>query len=288
MGDVMRLFEEFDKTGDGTIDYKELEKLLHRRGGYVAPAAPQPKGNDMKFAIRKGGKANNNPFHGAQINLTSDVPLYTQLKELLKTHSVRVIDWFRSMDENHDQRVSKKEFRHAFEGLGIPPERMGEVDQLFASFDMDKSGALDMKELDRSLRKSTPPQPPSTGTAAIPVRERAPPNLSAMYGAPPPAKPPAGAAGLPVLVVVRSQSRSASVRRPIWALCMVRQQMSNLLPAQVLLQDQLALVAPSPALLEAPVSVLMAAAMLAASNRPLHQTWPLLVPVLGMARLLAR
>ena len=78
-----------------------------------------------------GGKRHNhghsNILGSAQLDPDSDVPMQQQLVGILKANAVRVIDLFRAWDENGDQRVSKKEFAHGFEALGVPRERMGDV-----------------------------------------------------------------------------------------------------------------------------------------------------------------
>ena len=59
-----------------------------------------------------------------------------QLQELLSANAVRIIDMFRAWDANGDNMVSKKEFKRAFESLGLG-EHLDAVAALFDSFDRD-------------------------------------------------------------------------------------------------------------------------------------------------------
>ena len=74
-----------------------------------------------------------------------------QLRRVLTTNAVRVIDLFREWDEDASGTVSKKEFRKAMPmlGLDVPAE---DVDALFDSWDPDGSGMLELKELTRVLK----------------------------------------------------------------------------------------------------------------------------------------
>ena len=55
-----------------------------------------------------------------------------------------MIDLFKEWDEDSDGTVSKAEFRKAMPILGLAVPRR-EVDELFDSWDLDGSGALDLK-----------------------------------------------------------------------------------------------------------------------------------------------
>jgi Ca2+-binding EF-hand superfamily protein len=65
---------------------------------------------------------------------------------------VRVKELFAAWDLNHDGRVSKKEFRKAFEELGLAGHAE-DVNALFGFFDTDGGGSIDVHELDRNLRR---------------------------------------------------------------------------------------------------------------------------------------
>ena len=150
---VAALFDQFDADNSGSISYDELNKGLHRTGGYVKPAAPKDAaGGGQKHALRK---ALPQPLGGAQIDLSSDVPVMEQLRGILKANSVRVIDLFKTWDENHDGKLSKKEFKHACEGF-IPSvsQHMDIVAALFDQFDADNSGSISYDELNKGLHRT--------------------------------------------------------------------------------------------------------------------------------------
>jgi len=78
-------------------------------------------------------------------------PLGEQLKENLQKHAIRVLDLFRDWDENGDGEISKKEFRKAMPKLGfnLPPDL---IDEVFDGYDLDGSGVMDFKELQKMLK----------------------------------------------------------------------------------------------------------------------------------------
>ena len=87
--EVDAVFDSFDKDRSGSLDYNELNKQLHRTGGYTAPPAPAAQQQkEQRFALRHGPSGSTQPLAGAQLDVNSGVPLQQQLRELLTTHSV--------------------------------------------------------------------------------------------------------------------------------------------------------------------------------------------------------
>ena len=66
---------------------------------------------------------------------------------------MRVIDLFRQWDEDNDGTISKAEFRKAMPLLGLDVPKK-EIDRLFDSWDLDRSGSLELTELNRRLRRT--------------------------------------------------------------------------------------------------------------------------------------
>ena len=71
-----------------------------------------------------------------------------QLRHVLTSNAVRVIDLFREWDEDGDGTVSKKEFRKAMPMLGLEVSKQ-DINALFDSWDPDGSGMLELGELNK-------------------------------------------------------------------------------------------------------------------------------------------
>ena len=158
--EIDKLFDEWDPDGSGELDLKELTKVL-RRGGEVALDGKLQAGAageiklkaETKYAVRKGGPAQRGTsLRKIDLDEDSGVPYSQQLQALLVEQAVRVIDLFREWDEDGNGIVSKDEFRKAMPLLGLEVP-VSAIDELFDSWDPDGSGELDMKELNRVLRR---------------------------------------------------------------------------------------------------------------------------------------
>ena len=95
------------------------------------------------------------------VDFDEDRPLGEQLRESLTRHAVRVLDLFRDWDTNGDGEISRKEFQQAMPKLGydLPVQAINEV---FDAYDLDKSGVIDFKELQKMLKP-----PPSKTTTKL-------------------------------------------------------------------------------------------------------------------------
>ena len=157
---IDELFAEWDPDGSGALELKELQKLL-RRGSAVrldtklqAGAAGKietSRGN--KHAVRKGpaGEGSSIKF---DIDEDSDKSVAEQLRDALIENSVRIIDLFNDWDDDHNGKVTRDEFHKAMAQLQfeVPAEA---IDVLFAEWDPDGSGALELKELQKLLRRGS-------------------------------------------------------------------------------------------------------------------------------------
>ena len=76
-----------------------------------------------------------------------------RLAGLLMENHARVIDLFRSWDEDEDGGISRKDFSRGLCALGLD-ERTDEmeIDELFATLDLDGDGMLEYEELNRMIR----------------------------------------------------------------------------------------------------------------------------------------
>lgn len=68
--------------------------------------------------------------------------------------AIKVLDLFLEWDADHSGEVTKGEFRNEMSKLGLETHQT-EVDALFDSWDPDRSGSLELKELERVLRRTT-------------------------------------------------------------------------------------------------------------------------------------
>ena len=78
-----------------------------------------------------------------------------QLRDIVKDNWIRVIDLFRSWDEDDDGLIDRGEFRKAIAALGFEASRE-HIDAVFAPFDIDGSGKIEYSELRALLHRTDP------------------------------------------------------------------------------------------------------------------------------------
>jgi len=164
---VHGLFDSWDPDGSGLLDLTELHRVL-RKGGklekkgkmihpdtitvaeLMQPGSPNTSG---RTALRKE-KAKRASALGTIDLEEGDAsrPVQEQLRHVLTSNAVRVIDLFREWDEDGDGTVSKKEFRKAMPMLGLEVSKQ-DINALFDSWDPDGSGMLELGELNKVLRR---------------------------------------------------------------------------------------------------------------------------------------
>ena len=159
-----RLFATFDEDRSGSISYEELHAKLGRRVTDVeidAALKPGALGEikldaKNKFALRGGVlREGVSGVFGAQSKLIvgeGAPPVEEQLRNHLAKHLARVLDLFREWDEDADGTVSKREFRQCMSVLGLSDVTREDIDALFDTFDSDRSGSIDYRELSKRLR----------------------------------------------------------------------------------------------------------------------------------------
>ena len=75
------------------------------------------------------------------------------LRDALSRSSARVMDLFRQWDDDDSGEIDRKEFRQAVRALGFDFfDDVSEIDKVFDEFDLDGSGKLEYKELNKMLR----------------------------------------------------------------------------------------------------------------------------------------
>ena len=145
--EINGVFKQLDVDGSGSIEYKELNKKLRSGAGSSLDPALRPgamgeikaKGEN-KHALRRGkmsGKKNAVLASSVQLEpVENGKSVIEQLKEILNKNAVRVIDLFRSWDEDMNGKIDAKEFRNAISALGYKAPK-ADVDALFGAFDVD-------------------------------------------------------------------------------------------------------------------------------------------------------
>ena len=106
-----------------------------------------------KEARKAGGQGGASAYLSSKIVPSADEATTVQdaLRAALRENSVKVMDLFIEWDTDGDHTVSKAEFRKAMAALGFNHPRL-HVDAVFESFDLDGSGSIDYKELNKSLK----------------------------------------------------------------------------------------------------------------------------------------
>jgi len=159
--DVDAVFDALDEDGGGSLDLLELTKKL--KPSTVAT---------NKFRLRKKTEGRRGQALASHVKLVSsaDKSATQQLAEVLAANRVRIIDLFRSWDEDGDGLISKKEFGRAMGVLGFDAPKAA-VDGLFGEWDKDGSGVLEFKELTKILQhgpKAAPaPAPAPVGPPIV-------------------------------------------------------------------------------------------------------------------------
>jgi Ca2+-binding EF-hand superfamily protein len=78
-------------------------------------------------------------------------PVGEQIVGALRSNHGKVIDLFRSWDDNGNGTVTREEFHKAMSALGLEVPR-ATIDEIFTGWDRDGGGELALQELDRILR----------------------------------------------------------------------------------------------------------------------------------------
>ena len=76
-----------------------------------------------------------------------------EIRSAILANMPKVIELFRTFDVNGDGLVSRIEFRQVLPILDLPKYGNGEMDALFEAIDSDKSGFIELAELNKLLRK---------------------------------------------------------------------------------------------------------------------------------------
>ena len=133
-----------DVDKSGTIEYKELNKKMRSGAGSTLDPALLPgaageiaTNSKGKHALRRGkaaGKKGAALAPSVKLEPSADKPVVEQLREILTTNAVRIIDLFRDWDDDGNGMIDKKEFRKAIAALGYTAPK-SDVNAIFDSMD---------------------------------------------------------------------------------------------------------------------------------------------------------
>ncbi len=147
-----KAYDSFTAQGGGELNYRTFQRKLRPRSASAAVATEPTLKHPLRHTMQGRLGAALPMRVQLDFDSTSD-SVVAQLREVLTEHNVRVIDLFRDWDEDGDGIISRKEFRQAMPALGLDMPNYDCADQLFDSFDQSKSGVIEMKELNRLLKR---------------------------------------------------------------------------------------------------------------------------------------
>ena len=149
------LFASFDPDGDKYIEYDELHELIVRsamKHPDLPPLALEAK-NPIAIRKKKIKKEDANLLQDLDLDEDHMEQIPGQIKAALQRNSVRMLDFFRQMDDDASGSISRKEFRKALCEIGLKAPKVA-IDWLFSEFDEDGYGSIEYDELKDQLRHS--------------------------------------------------------------------------------------------------------------------------------------
>lgn len=153
--EIDRCFAAMDEDDTGVLDLDDLFKKLRPlvKQGFEHAVGWRP-------SFGKGQMLGTNKLQVPGNVHASDAAELAigQLKDLLRNNKVRVLDLFRSWDDDRDGKISSSDFRKAIAMLGYRATPAA-IDNLFQRFDPTGSGMLEYHQINRLLRPSSPPSP---------------------------------------------------------------------------------------------------------------------------------
>eukprot|EP00900_Chrysochromulina_parva_P001495 jgi/Chrpa1/11346/Chrysochromulina_OHIO_Genome00021234-RA len=160
--DTDAVFKLLDVDGSGTIDYKELNEKLRAGVGHelaqrnLSRAPPKPDRSRTAKLNAKNVNMNYTTAHVAalpetvKLDASSSVSLQEQLRQIVKTNSVKLVDLFADWDEDGNGGLDKKEFRKGIAALGYDAPNK-DIDAIFDSMNDDGNGYIEFAELKLAL-----------------------------------------------------------------------------------------------------------------------------------------
>jgi hypothetical protein len=128
------------------------------------PRPQSPKKVELPPPPKKKGGS---PLGNVDLDEGPDaLPISVQLANALKKGAGKVLDLFRSWDENGDGEVSREEFHLAMPALGLDVPK-ADIDKLFSEWDSDGGGCIGYKELSKILKAKPVAKSAAPAAAAL-------------------------------------------------------------------------------------------------------------------------
>mmetsp|Transcript_30588 Transcript_30588/g.79432 ORF Transcript_30588/g.79432 Transcript_30588/m.79432 type:complete len:732 (-) Transcript_30588:437-2632(-) len=127
-----------------------MKRKILRLEELTKPPPPAPSPVKRATAPRKS----KGPLGDFDLDEGPDAPpISEQIKRALQKNAAKVLDLFRSWDDNGDGQVTRAEFHKAMTTLGLEVPASS-VDELFDQWDSDGGGEIGLKEMTKILRQS--------------------------------------------------------------------------------------------------------------------------------------
>ena len=151
--EVNLLFDVFDSSGDGKLEFSELNRAL-RRGSSVQ-LDPSLQAGSVHIELTARNKSNS--FSGGSspprnIRKTTDELVMEDLWRSLGKNAARLMDLFRRWDTNGDGVIDRKEWLQAIPLIGVRASAE-HINRLFDECDADGSGSIEYAELRSAVRE---------------------------------------------------------------------------------------------------------------------------------------
>jgi Ca2+-binding EF-hand superfamily protein len=157
---LRKLWRELDADGSGSVSYDELIDALAPQRLALQPKlfAPHALSGEVVRSKMRASAASNRAkardrMHDAFGELATD----------------RVIDVFRSWDEDGSGALSRPEFCKAISALGVQATRK-ELIELFNALDPDHSGFIELRELRQEIQGRRADAERAAGVRALGLR----------------------------------------------------------------------------------------------------------------------
>jgi calcium-binding protein CML len=138
--ELKRVFQMFDRDGDGSITKKELFDSLQNLGIHI----PEDELTAMidKIDINGDGCVDIDEFGG----------LYTAIMDEQQNEDEDIMEAFKVFDQNGDGFITVEELRSVLISLGLKGRTLEDCKQMISKVDKDGDGMVNFKEFKQMMR----------------------------------------------------------------------------------------------------------------------------------------